>query len=155
MIYLIHLFVGLVIGGYFHSIPLIIILAFASHFVIDMLPHWDGPYDKAHFEKTGKLKAHKLMYFIEITDFLIVIAILIYFADKTVFFDTKMMLGAIFSILPDVLKVGYFTPLRKNKYFMKYLQFHSKIQNEVGWKKGIFYQLVVLAVFLILFKTFS
>ena len=151
MIYLIHLFIGCLIGGYFHSIPAIIILALASHFLLDMLPHLDGPYDRLHFEKTGNLKVGKAMYYIEALDFLIVLAIVIYFSEKTVFFTSGMMLGVIASLAPDILKAGYFTPLKKNKTYMKYLHFHSRIQNEVSWKFGILNQTIMLAALIVLF----
>ena len=152
MFYLIHMALGLLIGGYFHSAPLVIIVALLSHFILDMLPHWDGPYDKAFFEKTGQLKAHKAMYFIEAFDFILAALLAVYFISSSGLLNGKMMaLGVMCSMAPDVLKLGYFTPLKNKKFYSKYLQFHSRIQNEVGWKSGIFYQVIVFISLLVIF----
>jgi len=151
MIYLIHALVGGLIGGYVNSVPAVIILAVLSHFLLDMLPHWDGPYNKPYFEKTGKLRAHKAMYYIETFDFIIAAISVIIFAQVFPMMSGKMItLGVVSSLAPDIIKLGYFSPLRDQKLYMGYLKFHSKIQNEVSWKKGIAVQLILLAAILIL-----
>jgi hypothetical protein len=152
MIYLIHALVGGLIGGYLNSVPVVIVLAVLSHFLLDMLPHWDGPYDKSHFEKTGILRAHKAMYYIKTVDFIAAAISVIIFAELFPMMGGKMMaLGAICSLAPDMLKIGYFSPLRKKKAYMRYLKFHSKIQNEVGWKFGILSQTMMLIALIVAF----
>ena len=151
MIYLIHALVGGLIGGYFNSVPVVILLAVLSHFLLDMLPHWDGPYNKLHFEKTGKLNAHKAMYYIETFDVIVAAIAVIIFAELFPMMSGKMItLGVICSLAPDIVKIGYFSPLRKKKAYMQYLKFHSKIQNEVGYKSGIMTQMILLGGLLLL-----
>lgn len=59
------------------------------------------------------------------------------------------MLFAIFiSLLPDIVKVGYLTKLKNNKFFKKYMLFHSKIQKDVSWKLGILIQLIIAIILL-------
>ena len=153
MLYLIHAFAGCLIGGYVSSsIIIVIFLAVISHFLIDMLPHWDGPFNKKHFKKTGKIKAHKSIYAMETVDFLIAIGILLLMIYKFPFLDSRLMIaGTIASLAPDVIKAGYFSPLKNRKSFMSYLQFHSKIQNEVSWWNGLSFQMIFLSILIIIF----
>jgi len=152
MFYAVHAIVGYLIAGYFSSILLIIILALASHFILDIIPHWDGFYDKTFFEATGYVKnMGRKMIFAEILDLLITLFIVIYFIIFTPESNKMILIGVIASLSPDIIKIGYFTPLKKNSLFIKYLDFHSRIQREVGWKCGIFIQLIIVIVlFLIL-----
>jgi hypothetical protein len=149
MFYIIHAILGCIIGSYFNSWVVVALVAFAAHFFFDMLPHWDGPYDKAHFEKTGNLKMHGIMPYIEGFDFIMAILIASYLVHISAVPTEIMVIGIAASLAPDVLKVGYFTPLKNNKLYMKYLQFHSKIQNEVGWKTGLAIQMITVILLLI------
>jgi len=153
MWYLIHAFVGCIIGGYVSSsIFIVILLAAISHFLIDMLPHWDGPFNKKHFEKTGRIKFHKSIYAIETVDFLIAVGIVILMVLKFPYLNSGLMIwGAVASLAPDIIKAGYFSPLKNRKAFMSYLQFHSNIQNEVSWWNGLSFQMIFLSILIIIF----
>lgn len=112
-----------------------------------MIPHWDGYWDKKLFHLTEKISIKRSTFLISSIDFLIFINLiyLLYFL-----FDSKIVvLAAFISVLPDIMKAGYFSKkLRQNKKFMKYLRFHSKIQREVGWKVGLLTQLIILFIVL-------
>ena len=146
MFYLIHALLGALIATNIHSVLLIIIICLASHFLLDMIPHWDGSWDKKLFHLTEKISIKRSTFLIHSIDFLIFINLiyLLYF----LFGSKLVVLAAFVSVLPDMMKMGYYTKLRQNKRFMKYLRFHSKIQREVGWKLGLLTQLIILIVIL-------
>ena len=142
MFMIVHTLLGSLIGVELQSVTLIIILAVASHFILDWIPHWDGGYDRNKFHKSGKFKAKKskiVLIAIDATITLITLFIL-YFKFSNKF----LLVGAIAAVSPDLLSIGYYTKLKERKTFMGYLKFHSKIQKEVNWKKGMLIQTVVL-----------
>jgi hypothetical protein len=151
MFYLIHAVIGCLIGNYINSVLLVVILAVISHFVLDIIPHWDGFYDKILFETTGHVNITKKMLYVEIFDCLIALAFIVYFMILTPSRDLIIFIGAIASLSPDIIKLGFFTPLKNYKFYMNYLQFHSKIQKEIGWKLGVFIQLIILIILLGIF----
>ena len=146
MFFIIHALLGSLIAERFSSVLLIIALSLISHFLLDMLPHWDGHYNKKLFRITDKVIFRKSTAVLQLTDlFLTLILIIILYFE----FDSKLMiLGALVSILPDLAKAGYFTKLRKRKAYIAYLKFHSKIQKDVSWKLGLLTQFIVLILLL-------
>ena len=152
MWYITHALAGCLIGDYFDSLTIVVIVSLISHFLLDMLPHWDGPFDKSFFEKTGKIKMHYSLIFIEAADFLITLFMISYFIAKSIFLSkTLILVGAAVSLSPDLIKVLYFTPIKRTRLFMRYLKFHSRLQNEVSWKIGVFTQLLALIALLGIF----
>ena len=153
MFIFIHFIAGLLIGLSFKSKVLVIILALVSHFLLDMVPHWDGDFDKKYFELTGKVHITKKDVILHIMDFFMVIIGIFIFWHYTKIFNinftkTTVTLGIFMSLLPDLLKFGYVTKLKNKKSFRNYLKFHSNIQKKhwwLDWKVG----LVIQALFLI------
>jgi len=152
MFYFIHAIAGMLVGGYFNSITIAIILGIVGHFLLDLIPHWDGFYDKEAFEKRRHLKITKNLVMLQIVDAALTILSIIYILKNVHYNKTIMLIGAFAGLLPDLIKAGYLTPLRNNKYFDSYLHFHSTIQKEPGWKIGILIELAVLAIILWAFK---
>lgn len=148
MFYIIHILVGILIGIIFNNPLLIIPIAFLSHFIIDMIPHWDGDFDKRKFEKTGIAKIKKSVIYIRVIDSFFSIILLIYFLYISN--NYNIIYGAFFSLLPDVLKIGYLTPITNNKYFKKYLKFHSRIQKDINIIPGLIIQAIFLIILIIL-----
>jgi len=146
MFYIIHILAGAVIAKYFPNIFLIIILCLISHFIIDAIPHRDSIVDRDLFKKNYKVKITKKLILFESIEipitFLVIICLYIYF-------NNLLMLFAIFvSILPDMAKLGYLTKLKNNRFFKKYMLFHSRIQKDVSWKLGILIQLMIAIMFI-------
>ena len=130
------------------SLILIALVAIVSHYVLDWIPHWDGPLNKAHFKKTGVAIINKGDVLIHSLDVILVIAVMIIFHNE---FDSgTIIFGSLVSMLPDFVKIGYITRLKTNDKFMKQLKFHAKIQKEVSWKLGLLTQAVILAIILVL-----
>lgn len=144
MFYIVHILAGAVIAKFFPNILLIIILGLISHFLIDIIPHKDSISDRNSFKKTYKFKfTKKTIIFVSI-DIIISLLVILYLQ---IYFKSLLMLFAIFiSLLPDIVKIGYLTRLKDNKFFKKYLLFHSRIQKDVSWKLGILIQLIIALI---------
>lgn len=146
MFYIIHALLGSLIGESFNSAWLILIISLISHFILDMIPHWDGYFNNKLFQISGRAIVRKSTVILHFIDFLFAVFLIIILYLK---FDSKLMiLGAVVSIFPDMIKVAYHTPMRKSKSYISLLKFHSKIQREVNWKAGLLTQLVVLFILL-------
>lgn len=154
MFWVIHILLGMVIGLEFHSAWLIIPIALLSHFILDYIPHWDGFFDKELFRETGIARITKRDVIVKTIDFtfMILITILFYYMYITggsTIDKSNLILGAFMALLPDFIKIGYLTRLKKRKTFHNYLHFHSKIQRDVTWKKGLIIQGILLIILLL------
>ncbi len=142
MFYIIHVLLGGLIGLHFHSLLLVVLLAFLSHFVLDMLPHWSLGFDKEYFKEYSEPNWNKKMVFLGAIDSLM--AIFILFMLNAKFESGLIIIGALVAVFPDIMGIGYFTRLKKRKKYKKFLHFHSNIQREVGFLAGCLIQITIL-----------
>lgn len=151
MFYFVHLLVGGLIGKYFPNIYFVIIASFIIHFILDILPHWDGFWDKKNYKKNYGKKIPKKTLIIEFTDIAITILLFIWLIN---FHNSLILIGGFFCILPDILKLFYLTPLKNYNFYKKYLAFHTKIQNDANFFAGISTQIIIslIAIFLFIHK---
>ncbi|MEM3074610.1 MAG: hypothetical protein QW727_01560 [Candidatus Pacearchaeota archaeon] len=148
MFLIIHILFGALIGLSFNSWIFIIPLCILSHFIIDMIPHWDGSFNKYKFHIFGIADLTKNRFLLSIFDIiisLITIIILLHYYKSW-----KVILASIISISPDILNLGYLTKLKNNKYYMIFLRFHSKIQREIGVRNGLIIQGIILIILIFL-----
>lgn len=126
--------------------PLISIpLAFASHFLLDMTPHWN-PHLNTETKKYGRLTNQTLL----IIGFdLATAALLTGFLAYRVLPDTNQFLNVALSsfaaILPDVVEGPYFLWGWKNKYIDLWMKFQKSIQADANFFWGTLTQVVTLA----------
>ena len=146
MFLFIHVLLGALIGISFKSAALVFVLAFLSHFLLDMIPHWNNNFDTKGFKNSFRVGIEKLLVFIVLSDWLF--SFFLVFLLYDVFNSGLVIVGAFAAMLPDALKLGYFTPLRKQKWFRRHLLFHAHIQRDVGWKLGIATQLIIVVLIL-------
>ncbi|MFA6022482.1 MAG: hypothetical protein WC781_00160 [Candidatus Pacearchaeota archaeon] len=151
MFYLIHALAGIFIGKSLNSLILISLLAFISHFLLDMIPHWDGHFDKSDFIKSGKAKIKKSTFLLRAVDGILGISAIIFFYYQ--FNLIGVLIGGFFAVLPDMIKIGYYSKLKNNKYFNNYLKFHAKIQRDVSRNFGIIIQ-ILISLIILYFITF-
>lgn len=145
MFMFIHALLGAIIGINFNSLTIIIALAVLSHFLLDMIPHWDGPFDKEFFYLFGELKAKKSRVFLAVFDLIITIFLIM---ELSVRFDSlQVIIGSLASITPDLIGIFYFTNIKNRRRYMKYLKFHSKIQKDATWKIGLAIQIIATIIF--------
>lgn len=144
---IVHSLLGNFFGYWFSSAWILLGLGILSHLILDSIPHWDGPFNRKEFIENGKAKIEKLNIFIRTIDVVLVILSLILIYH---WFDSEaMLLGAIFALTPDLIKAGYVLGLKNNRYFLKQLKFHAKIQKDAGWKIGLIVQILIV-VFVII-----
>lgn len=121
--------------------PLISVpLAFLSHFVLDMTPHWN-PHLNTETKKYGRLtnKTLVIIGFDLACAFLLTIFIYKYGAN-----NPNVLLGAFASILPDVVEGPYFLFGIKNKYLTIWMKFQKAIQADANVFWGLLTQIAVL-----------
>lgn len=146
MLMIIHALIGSIIGQYSHSVILIIISSLIIHFLIDMIPHWDGTFNNKLFYITDRAIIKKSTLLFHLIDFLCALLLIMFLYHD--FHNKLIILGALFSIFPDVMKIGYKTRLRDRKSYMKILRFHSKIQKDISWKIGLIVQAIIILILL-------
>ena len=121
--------------------PLISIpLAFASHFILDMTPHWN-PHLNTETKKYGRL-TNKTLVIIGL-DLACALLLSIYLY-KTGNNNLNILLGAFAAILPDVVEGPYFLFGLKNKYLTIWMKFQKAIQADANVFWGLLTQIAVL-----------
>lgn len=117
MILLVHLLFGAAIGSVVENIPLAIIMAFLSHYFLDLFPHIE--YDIENIkEKQWRKKI--IAIFKIFLDFCLGLLIILIFSNK----QPILYFCAFFAILPDGFTI--LNQLISNKI----LKFHNKIHGE-------------------------
>ena len=120
-----HSIVGAVIGTEVNYPPLAFILGFISHFILDVIPHNDGPDDVVG--RTGPNSINQ--YLVVAVDGLVAICTIIYFGQSSE--SASFFWGALGGITPDLIdNVPILKEyVRKLKVFDKFHQFHYWIQS--------------------------
>lgn len=147
-----HALVGVSIGASTDNIPLIIVLAFLSHFILDMIPHFDwGTWHKEEDFKL-ELKDYLLVGF----DGLMMILVLNWLWNNNNF-DNLMLWGSFSAILVDLIDnvpfwknwIRNFFPFNKLHLLHKLVQYRLKLQY---WYWGVITQLIVIVVSLLVIR---
>lgn len=148
MFYFIHVLLGGLIGIYFNSVLLVFVLAFLSHFFLDMIPHWNLDFDRDNFKMNSEISFTKKTATFFLLDILLALILLdlLYFSFRS----ELIVFGALAAVLPDVVSLGYFTKLRHNKHYKRFIHFHNNIQKDTGFIVGIITQLIMAAILLII-----
>lgn len=129
------------LGNPLLSIP----LALASHFLIDLLPHWN-PHLGREKKKFGKIKKETL--FVIFLDCFIGLAIGLYLASL-VLPDIRraifILAGCFFGILPDLIEAPYYLFGWKSNSIKSIIAFQNKHHWNVPFFFGILFQLLYVA----------
>ncbi|MDO8503945.1 MAG: hypothetical protein Q7S60_04645 [bacterium] len=121
-------------------------LAFASHFILDKIPHWQETL--APYELNNKTWVRMPI------DLLLGLGLL-WWVTKTVGGNGIMWLGALVALVPDADSVFYARPLREvlqQPLARSWFSFHERIQRETDKWWGLLPQIavVLLSLFFIL-----
>jgi len=140
-----HLLVGAAIAKSIPNPAISIPVAFASHFVLDSVPHWDGS-PKAPFGKT--------FYLLVALDYLLGISLVWWFSRDNPN-QAVLLLGAFAATAPDFLLGSYKNfklPWNKWDWYVRFNEFHRSIQNNLKVAPGLATSLVaiLIAIFLLL-----
>lgn len=129
--------------------PLISIpLAFASHFILERVPHWN-PHLNTETKKYGGPTRQSTL--VVIVDVILALSVGIYIASNVLpnsFHFWTIMASSFASVLPDVIEGPYFFLGVRNNFLKRWIKFQKSIQVDTSVLPGILTQVVtILAVF--------
>lgn len=148
MILFVHMLFGAAIGSLVNSVPLAIILAYFSHYFLDLFPHIEYPIENIKEKQWRKALPDFLKVFL---DFCLG-ALLIFLLSKN---QLIVYVYAFFAILPDGLAL--LNKIFKNKILNLHDNFHGEKIHFLKYKKiskfwRIFTQVTVIFISIILFR---
>jgi hypothetical protein len=140
-----HVVVGAAIalktGNPYLAIP----MAFASHFVLDKIPHWN-PHLNSEKRMYGKLTSKTTK--IVLIDVLLSLAVGFFLASQ-VLPDTTLAATVIAccfaAVLPDVIEGPHFFLGMKSNFVDKWMAFQKSIQSDAGVIPGLATQVITMA----------
>ena len=141
-----HVLVGIALAEKTGHPLLAIPLALGSHFVLDMLPHWN-PHLNTEMRKLGRISANtRRIIFIDV---IISFAITAYFTVRALpdsFLAGTILLSALAAILPDLMEAPYFFFKKKTSFLEKSIKFQKAIQTDASPVFGILTQIAISVV---------
>lgn len=140
-----HVIVGAAIATRVANPALALPLAFASHFILEKVPHWN-PHLNTETEKYGK--PTKQSTAIVIADATLATVSLLFIASR-VLPDTghalTILLAGIFAILPDLVEGPYFFLGIRSKIIKRWILFQKSIQEDTTIIPGLLTQFATVA----------
>lgn len=148
-----HVAVGAAIASKIPNPYIAIPLSFASHFVLEKVPHWN-PHIYTEIKKHGKVTKKSLT--IIVVDALIALFLGTYIAS-TVLPNSSHALTILFScfasVLPDTVEIPYYFFKYKGKLLKKWINWERSIQSNAELLLGMSTQ--VVTIFTALFWIFN
>lgn len=138
-----HVLVGAAIAVKVGNPALALPLAFASHFVLDLLPHINPSiYARTQAGLPLESRIKKIIFIDSLTALIIGSLIAATFLPNTGK-AVIVLLGAFFAVLPDVLEIPYYFLKSRHPLMVKYVLFSRSLQNDVGPIPGTLTQIIV------------
>lgn len=139
-----HLLVGAALAKTIPNPAISLPAAFASHFILDAVPHWDG---------SPKAPFGKLFYFLVSIDYIFGLSLVWWFSKDSPE-QTLILLGAVTATSPDFLLGSYKNfklPWNKWGWYVRFNEFHRGIQNNLKIAGGLATSLVavLIAIFML------
>jgi len=139
-----HAIVGAVIVSKIPNPIISLPLAFASHFVLDMVPHWN-PHLNTEIRNKGKISSTTTL--IVAADVLLAIISGVAISSLSLPDTTHagfVLMGAFSGVLPDVVEAPYFFLGWKTKAIEKWLSFQKSIQSDTTPFAGLMTQVATV-----------
>jgi len=150
MIELPHTVVGATIAIKIGNPALALPLSFLSHFLVDLLPHWN-PHIFKEKQKFGKISTSSKTIIVTDSLLSLIIGSLISLRAYPDWGGILTILMACFlAILPDLIEAPYFFAKFKNPKLLNYINFHRHFQVKASFWVGIITQIIVVVVCLYL-----
>lgn len=141
-----HVLVGIALAEKTGHPLLAIPLALGSHFVLDMLPHWN-PHLNTEMKKDGKISTMtRRIIFVDGVISVITISFFTYRALPDSLLATTIALSAFAAVFPDLIEAPYFFFKKKTSLLEKSIKFQKAIQTDAGPVFGILTQVAVSVV---------
>ena len=124
-----HLLVGAAIARSIPNPAISLPAAFASHFLLDMTPHWDGSPSAPY--KKRVISGAAIDYTLGAT--------IIFFISSGYSNQNIILLGAFLATLPDFIALvsRHIRKIGKIQAFKQYNSYHNKIQVNVRFSRGL------------------
>lgn len=139
-----HVIVGAAIATKVVTPALAIPLAFASHFILEKVPHWN-PHLNSETEKYGR--PSKQSTYIVIADVAASLALGGYVASRAIpdWGHTATILAACFAAaLPDILEGPYFFLNIRSRIVKRWVNFQKSIQVDIPIIPGLITQIITV-----------
>ncbi len=141
-----HVVVGAAIAAKVVNPYLAIPLAFASHFVLDMVPHWN-PHLNTETKKNGRPTKNSTLFVF--ADVCLALIAGIFIAAQALPNEAQaitILLASFAAVLPDVIEGPHFFLGIRNKFIEKWIAFQKSIQNDTNIYAGLATQVVTMIV---------
>ena len=149
MVELPHVLVGAAIAAKIGNPALALPLAFASHFVLDLLPHTNPSiYSQVQSGRSLSWGTKKII-FLDSFIALVVGSLIASAFLPDIHTATVILLASFFAVLPDVLEIPYYFMQSRNSLMVRYVMFSRSLQNDVPVLPGTLSQVVVSAAALL------
>lgn len=145
MVELPHVLVGGAIAIKVGNPALALPLAFASHFVLDLVPHWNPPIYKQMKENGRVGKKMTILIFLESSLALVSGLFIALLSLPDINRAIIILLGAFLAVLPDVVEIPYYFLGVRHPAIIRYVEFNHKIQAGAPLIPGIITQILVAA----------
>lgn len=139
-----HVVVGAAIASTIPNPLISIPLAFASHFVLDKVPHWN-PHLNTEMKKFGKVtnKSKSIVAF-DVALSIVLGGTISYLALPNTAHALTILAAGFVAVLPDVIEGPYFFLNMKNKFIDRWMAFKKSIQNDTKPVPGISIQVATV-----------
>lgn len=139
-----HVVVGAAIATKVANPALSLPLAFASHFVLEKVPHWN-PHLNTETKKYGKPtdKSTKIV----IADVIVSLALGGYIASRALPDTTRfliILIAAFVAVLPDIIEGPYFFLGLRHKLIERWIAFQKSIQVDTEVIPGLITQVITI-----------
>ena len=146
MLISVHATVGAIIGQNVSKPLLAFVLAFISHFLLDLIPHGDKELIKA-YRNDFKNKAMLYLIYFDLITTPILLGLLFYTGQIT--YSTTVLWGIIGGVLPDILVAIHEI---SDKFFTRTHKFHNWTHEKFKWsiplKFGLVVQIIIIYLLL-------
>ncbi len=141
-----HALLGAAIAVKLGNPALSIPLAFASHFILERVPHWN-PHLNAETDKYGKPTKNSTIIVVIDSSLALILGSAIAFSQAP---KTTMVIGTLLSafaaVLPDLIEAPYFfLKIRNNEYIKRWIRFQKGIQVDAPPFWGLLTQILTIA----------
>lgn len=143
MVELPHVLVGAAIAAKTGNPALALPLALASHFVLDLIPHWN-PHIYTEIKKFGKLRRGTVIFilFDSVAALFLGLALAAQKLPNTEAFIV-ILLGAFLAVVPDLLEAPYYFWRVEHPMLLRLVKFEHSLQVNAPIIPGIATQVVV------------